>query len=229
VQIIDHRDEPPGFDGPVFRQAPGRPRAVAIFYIGVVIGVAVLTLALVLEPFARRDVWSWAGGMLIAFAVGGIALAYAWQWRKVEGPDNWLVKFGKDGILINCVSFLDLRVPHAARKGVVLPFSDIQSARIATETIWAPAEAEGQLPYHCVYLELTVPPAAVSALRETLTQIRESSILTRPRHSLVSAPTTGTIRLEWRGVDARITPPVETALRLLSPHVRLDTQTGEGR
>lgn len=175
-----------------------------------------------------------AGGLflggLIALICGLGALAYGSMCVSTFGHDNWLMRYGSDGLLIKLRSYQNGHLADDHPTLVLVRTDEIASVLTCTELQAAPNGKASSPAHRAVYLDILLhdrDTTALSLVVEAETQAGPSSrsplFASRDKHVRVFVPERGVIRLPWRGSVNSITPGVARVSRILGATLPIGT------
>jgi hypothetical protein len=145
-------------------------------------------------------------------------------------PENWLVRFGPDGLWINLRSYQNRRFPEADTV-LYLPYTEIASARRHIETWTTPMEPNSLAGTHWKQesLELTLVSGETREIAKALVDERQRRATIKGTHQAVTVPAEGVVRIAWHGHDNDVVPPLTRILDELRQRVKVDEPTRTDR
>jgi hypothetical protein len=154
-----------------------------------------------------------AGGLLCGLG----ALLSVHNLSAALRPDNWLVRYGPEGLLIRFRSYQDAHVPERGPTVASVAASEI--SRVVLRTRARAGTAEGAEPRgRGVFLDVHLARGDATALAEAIARDQAAvpparlGLRWRTRHVPVWVPERGVIRLAWRDAASRVTPSAWHAL-----------------
>lgn len=195
-------------DATVFRQSVRAGLVASAGFVAASAGVAAAGLAGYLP-------WFLAGviiGVLLAFALLSGLLA----WRSAH-PHNWLLALDGDRLLINLRSYLNVRFPTTEPCVIELSHGQIAGVRKTVSRHTGLDAANDATRDRTVFLDIIIRDDAdldeVSARLDAERELRDRGGAWR--HYPVTRVNGSTLRLEWRGKHARVSPGIDHAIRVL--------------
>jgi hypothetical protein len=157
-----------------------------------------------------------AGGLLCGYG----ALICASNLVASMRADNWLVRYGPEGLLIKFRSYQDAHIPERHPTVVFLAASEIARAVLSTRTSGVAADALDERGRNVV-LDIHLSRGDATQLAEAIARDQRAApparlgLRWRSRHMPVWIPERGVVRLAWRDAASRVTPAAERALAVL--------------
>ena len=154
-------------------------------------------------------------------------------------PSNWLVRLRDDGLYVQLRSYLNHRFPAGDPTVLVLPFDEIQSARLVRERMKVETQREvTEQRRRLIELEVSGDTTALrQALDAEIARGPGGGVSTVYRHYPVRLTSPTTIRIEWGVVpradvllDAlRLHTAIAAPLDVVEDLTRLETSSSEAQ
>lgn len=149
--------------------------------------------------------------------------------RATFGPDNWLVRYAPDGLLIQLRSYLNSHLPDEDETVAWIPTSEIRAASRTDLRREVPDSDRGTTVEKSSYLDLRLRHPRTEELAEALRRERSRGAgrdgslgKTKFHHYPVALPEPDLVRILWSGPRSRVRPGLGRILRLLSERVPLE-------
>lgn len=195
-------------DATVFRQSTRTGLLASACFLAGSAGVAAAAMAGHLP-------WVVAG-VIIGVLLGFASLAGLLTWRS-SNPHNWLLALDGDRVLINLRSYLNGRFPTTEPCVVELAQRDVTGVRATVSRHMGLDATNAATRDRTVFLDIMVGEDtdldAVSVRLDAERALRHRGGAWR--HYPVTRVNGSTLRLEWQGRHARVSPGIEHALRVL--------------
>ena len=229
MRLVRAADVAPDPRERVFRYSPVRAVLAATT-------IAAAGVALVVEAPAGEAGWvcDWIGMILLV----GVLVPRRFVLARFR-PSNWLVRLRDDGLYLQLRSYLNHRFPAGDPTVLVLPFEEIQSARLVRERMQVETRREvSEQRRRLVELEMSGDTTVLArALAAEMAREPGNGVSTVYRHYPVRLVSPTTIRIEW-GVVPRAEvlldalgrrTAVAAPLDVVEDLTRLDKASGEAQ
>lgn len=224
MELYSAKEEPLTGSVQVYKQSV----ISAIIGLLVVLGIgAAIGLAIVQGRF---PVFLWVAVGFIVL----ICLLFIGMLRATMGPQNWVMKFDGSRLAFKYRSFLNRHFPAEDQVVAVIPASEFEWARKATERKMVPGSKGERTPETWVFLELRMKDAEAAA--ELDRRIREEILGEAPKigrsrtkhhHVPMRMVDGSTLRISWRSPRDYIRPGIDAALRNLGGAIEVGEATKE--
>jgi hypothetical protein len=215
-------DEVPDVDcRVVFRDARWPPLVGGLILVGwaAVVSVLLFPAAWGFGWVARTAAVVVAGPFLALLA--GMGFMFLQNFRLSGRPANWLLRHGRDGLLLNLRSWQNAHLPEPHETVAFIPTGDVALVRGSIQEHVRP-NRRGTVRGGSSHLELVLLGVDLASLEDLLEKERTLPaaggriVKSRSRHQPVSVPEAGVLRLAWSGSSGRIRPKLEPALAILA-------------
>jgi hypothetical protein len=213
------QDAPPFQATHVFREGH-LPSLITTTLLALIAGVVVWMLRASAAAGELDAAGLFLGG-LIALVCGLGALAYGALFVSTFGRQNWLMRYGPNGLMIKLRSYQNGHLPDDHPTLALLRPDEIAAVRVRTETHEVPYDRAGAAGRRAVFLDIELHEKDTTALLaavEAETQARPPRrrlVASRDKHVRVYVPERGVVRIPWRGSVNWTTPGIARARRIL--------------